>query len=189
MAAKGSIWIAFKSRQGQSQKTLIFRKLARSEMSRNLEANAPAGRSISVGLTDNALTLDLDSSGGGNLFINEVAGGKTATALGLLNNAALGTGPLSGRDLNPTLQPTTKLTELFGRYAQTTLTSVGTDDDLRIMAKTRGASLNGYSFNFVDDGSVIAGGELVTFNSGTNTFTVISTRAAHHCESSSKLAE
>jgi len=137
-----------------------------------LEANAPTGRTISVGLTDNALTVSLDSSGGGNLFINEVAGGKSASALGLINNVALGTGPLTGADLNPALQPTTKLTELFGRYAQTTLTSVGTDDDLRITAKARGADFNGYSFNFVDDGTVTAGGEVVTFDSGTNTFTV-----------------
>jgi flagellin-like hook-associated protein FlgL len=137
-----------------------------------LEANAPLGRSITVGLTDNALTIALDSSGGGNLFINEVAGGKTAAALGLLNNVALGTGPLIGSDLNPSLQPTTKLTELFGRYAQATLTSGGTNDDLRITGKARGAEFNGYSFNFVDDGSVTAGGELVTFDANTRTFTV-----------------
>jgi flagellar hook-associated protein 3 FlgL len=137
-----------------------------------LEANAPTGRTISVGLTDNSLTISLDSSGGGNLFINEVAGGKTATQLGLLNNVALGTGPLTGRDLNPALQPTTKLTELFGRYAQTTLNSAGSNDDLRITAKARGADSNNFSFNFIDDGSVTAGGELVTFNSTTNTFTV-----------------
>lgn len=137
-----------------------------------LEANAPPGRTISVGLTDNALTVSLDSSGGGNLFINEVAGGKSASQLGLLNNVALGTGPLTGRDLNPALQPTTKLSELFGRYAQTSLSSAGTNDDLRITAKSRGAEFNGYSFNFIDDGTVTAGGEAVTFNPGTNTFTV-----------------
>lgn len=137
-----------------------------------LEANAPTGRSISVGLTDNALTVSLDSSGGGNLFINEVAGGKSASALGLLNNVALGTGPLTGGDLNPALQPTTKLTDLFGRYAQTTLTGAGANDDLRITAKARGAAFNGYSFNFVDDGTVTAGGEAVAYNAGTKTFTV-----------------
>jgi flagellin-like hook-associated protein FlgL len=137
-----------------------------------LEANAPTGRTISVGLTDNALTVSLDSSGGGNLFINEVAGGKSASALGLVNNLALGTGPLTGGNLNPALQPTTKLTELFGRYAQTTLSGVGDDNDLRITAKARGADFNGYSFNFVDDGSVTAGGETVAYDAGTKTFTV-----------------
>lgn len=137
-----------------------------------LEANAPAGRTISVGLTDQALTVSLDSSGGGNLFINEVAGGKSASALGLVNNVALGTGPLTGGDLNPALQRTTKLTELFGRYAQTKLTSPVANSDLLITAKARGAEFNNHSFNFVDDGTVTAGGEVVSFDSGTNTFTV-----------------
>jgi len=137
-----------------------------------LEANPPLGRTVTVDLTHNALTISLDSGGGGNLFIDEVGEGTIAADLGLLNNSALGTGPLTGRDLNPGLTSTTALDSLLGSYAKATANTVGANNALLIAAKQRGPALNGYTLNFIDSGAVTVGGETVAFDAGTNTFTV-----------------
>ncbi|MDX1961650.1 MAG: flagellar hook-associated protein FlgL [Pirellulales bacterium] len=137
-----------------------------------LEANPPAGRVVTVNLTNNRLTIELDAAGGGNLFIGEVGQGTTAADLELLNNQALGTGPLASRDLQPAILPTTPLADLLGSRAGVTLVSPGPNNDLRITALTRGPAANGYTFNFVDSGTVNAGAETVAYNAGTQTFTV-----------------
>jgi flagellin-like hook-associated protein FlgL len=137
-----------------------------------LQSNAPAGRQVFVTLTQNTLSIALDSSGGGNLFISEVGGSTTGQDLGILNNQALGVGPLTGDDLNPLLKRTTPLSSLFGKYATANIQANGANNDLLITSKTRGVDANGYTFNFVDTGAVTAGNETVSFNSGTKTFTI-----------------
>ncbi|MGC4003820.1 MAG: hypothetical protein QM811_12120 [Pirellulales bacterium] len=137
-----------------------------------LEANAPLGRTISVGFSEKAITVALDSPGGGNLFISEVGGGDSARRLGIANNVAAGTGPVVGADLNRAVKPTTPMRDLFGTYAAGKITGAGDNNDLLIVAKSRGVDSNGYTFNFVAGGTVTAGGETVAFDALTKTFTV-----------------
>jgi flagellar hook-associated protein 3 FlgL len=81
-----------------------------------LQANPPAGRTITALVTPTGLSIDIDDAGGGNLTIREVPGGTTADSLRILNDTGSGVLPTVGGDLNPTLRLTTPLADL-----QTTL--------------------------------------------------------------------
>ena len=77
-----------------------------------LNANPPAGRTITATITPSGLSIDIDDAGGGNLTIREVAGGTTADSLRILNETGSGVLPTIGGDLNPTLRLTTPLADL-----------------------------------------------------------------------------
>ncbi len=79
-----------------------------------IEAHAPAGRQVSVSITNTGLSISLDSTGGGALSITEVGGGTTAADLGILHPNGTGVGPVVGSDLNPRLTKTTPLSKLLG---------------------------------------------------------------------------
>ncbi len=135
-----------------------------------LEANPPFGRKITADVTPNGLSISLDSAGGGSLRISEVGSGTTATQLGIIANGSLGIGPVVSSDLNTRLQLTTQLSDLTGVRAFTRLDATGGDNALLIEANARGAANNGYNFNFVDD--TVSGSESVTYNAGTQTYTI-----------------
>ena len=82
------------------------------DVRRLLEAAPPAGRTLTVGLTPSGLTLQLDSAGGGNLTVTEVAGQSTAEQLGIRTPVGVGTGVLVGSDLDPRLTLTTPLSDI-----------------------------------------------------------------------------
>lgn len=77
-----------------------------------LEANPPAGRTITATITATGLTVDIDDAGGGNLSIKEVPGGTTAAQLQILSPLGTGVTPVVGGDLNPRLGLTTPLADL-----------------------------------------------------------------------------
>jgi flagellin-like hook-associated protein FlgL len=77
-----------------------------------IEANPPAGRTLTVQVTATGLTVDIDDAGGGNLTINEVTTGTTAADLQILNALGSGTTPIVGGDLDPRLRLTTQLSDL-----------------------------------------------------------------------------
>ncbi len=77
-----------------------------------LEANPPAGRTITATITATGLTVDIDDAGGGNLTIRDVAGGTTADQLRILSPLGSGVLPVVGGDLNPSLRLTTPLADL-----------------------------------------------------------------------------
>jgi flagellin-like hook-associated protein FlgL len=136
-----------------------------------LQANPPAGRSITARVTNTGLSIDLDDAGGGNLSIREVGNGTTAAELGILNEAGTGIAPIVGGDLNPRLKRTTPISELGGSRAIAYLGAAGSNNDLVLRAKTNGAALNGFAVQFVDDDllqaapGLAAGSETVTYNS------------------------
>lgn len=133
-------------------------------------ANAPAGRTITARVSGNGLVLDLDDAGGGNLTVREVGGGTTAAELGIANSTGTLTNPLVGDDLDPRLQLTTSLGDLFGSRARTILESPGQNNNLVIEARQRGTSFNGVNVQYVDDSlldattGVVAGGEFATYS-------------------------
>ena len=63
---------------------------------RILQDNPPEGRQLNVRLTATGLSLDIDDAGGGNLTVEEVAGGTTAADLGILEPDGTGVAPLRG---------------------------------------------------------------------------------------------
>lgn len=137
-----------------------------------IEANPPAGRSVSVSITPTGLDVSLDSAGGGNLTITEANGGTTAANLGLLSTSVVGTGPVVGTPVDPGITATTPLESLFGAPAQAVVNSTAANSSFQIQANSNGAAGNGYTLQFIDDGKVQAGNETVNVDSATNTITV-----------------
>src|SRR5690606_16135705 len=104
------------------------------DVARLLETNPPAGRTVTARVTSTGLEISLDSGGGGNLTINEVGGGTTASELGIRNVVGAGTGPLVGGNLNPALTRATNLNDILGTRASAVLASPGGNNDLVIEA-------------------------------------------------------
>ena len=137
-----------------------------------LEANPPAGRAVSVTLSNSGLNVSLDAAGGGNWTIKEVGGGTTVSELGLLRDLGLGAIPITGTDLNPKVTLTTPLNDILGTRAQASVVSTGVNNDLVIRSRDRGPAWNGWTVNFVDDGTVVAGSEVVTYDTIGQSITV-----------------
>ncbi|MFV2066770.1 MAG: flagellin, partial [Pirellulales bacterium] len=141
------------------------------DVTRLLEANPPAGRSITATVTPMGLQIELDASGGGKLAIAEVGNGTSARDLGILEPNGMVGEPLIGDDLNPILRPTTQLNDVLGSRAATRLVSAGANNDLLIEAAENGPAYNDVAVQLVDDGllqaapGVTAGNETVRFDS------------------------
>ncbi len=131
---------------------------------RLIERNPPAGRQATVRIVNNRLEVRLDAAGGGNLRIREVGGGTTASELGILAQAGVGTAPVIGKDLNPLLRKTTSLENVLGTRAVARLESPGANNDLLLTFRDRGAAGNGYSIQLVDDSLLQAAAGLTAGN-------------------------
>jgi flagellar hook-associated protein 3 len=138
----------------------------------DIEANPPAGRTVSVAITPTGLNVSLDSAGGGNLSIGEVDSGSTAASLGIFDLNLVGTGPIVGTNLKPTLTTTTSLNNILGSPAQAVVNSAAAGSSFLVQAKTNGTAGNGYAVQFIDDGAVTAGNETVNVDSTNKTITV-----------------
>ncbi len=79
-----------------------------------IEANPPAGRTITASVTASGLVIAIDPLAGTALTIREVSGGQTAADLGILANVSAGNGPIVGSDLDPRLTLTTALADIVG---------------------------------------------------------------------------
>lgn len=148
----------------------ISRAVTVGDVARLIEANAPAGRTITVDITGQGLTLQLDASGGGNLTVAEVGSGNVASELGILEEIGVLTNPLVGDDLDPVILKTTRLDDLLGSKARARVVSAGDNNDLLIEAAANGAGFNGVTVQFVDD--VAAGNEVAVYNAGAGTLTI-----------------
>ena len=91
---------------------------------RQIQENPPTGREVKVSVTPTGLTLQITGGpSGANLSVQEVGNGTAARELGILNIAGVGTSPLAGEDLDPQLLKTTRLEDLLGAKARTTIQS------------------------------------------------------------------
>lgn len=137
------------------------------DLIRKIEANPPAGRTVTALVDHDRITLQLDAAGGGNLTVREVGSGTTAAELGIFEATGVGTAPLVGKDLDPRLSLHSGLNDILGTRASARLTSTGTANDLVVEARSNGAATNGVKVQFVDDGllqaaaGVSAGSEYV----------------------------
>jgi flagellar hook-associated protein 3 FlgL len=133
-----------------------------------IEGGAPTGTDIAVDIVGDALRL---SSASGTITVSEVAEGRTAHELRIFTNPTLpASSTVIGSDLDPVLLKTTQLTSLLGTKATGQIQLTGANNDIRLTAAQNGSTLNGVTVNFVPGG--LAGSEVVTYNSGTNTLTV-----------------
>ena len=129
-----------------------------------IEHNPPDGRTVIARLTDSGLQFELDSAGGGNLNVQELAGGRTASDLGILETLGVGSGTLVGGDLAPRLTLTTPLDNILGTHAIGVLTFPGQNNDLVIETTQSGASFNDITIQFVDSGTVTKGNETAVYD-------------------------
>lgn len=136
-----------------------------------IEDNPPDGREVNVTLSSNGLVVDLDDALGGNLTIREVEGGTTAAELGIINTVGVGTTPLQGTDLDPTLRLTTRLADILGTRASARLNSVGPDNDIYIEAVSNGAAFNNVTVQYID-GVAVGNQAIATYDAFTNTLTI-----------------
>jgi len=99
---------------GNSKKTIDLSSANTvGDIARLIDANAPAGRTLTTTITATGLTIAIDAAGGGNLTIKDLPGGRTATSLQILTSPlGVGVNPVVGGDLNPAIRLTTKLSEL-----------------------------------------------------------------------------
>lgn len=120
---------------------------------RAIQTNPPLGRELKVSVTPTGITLQyVGNTTGANLSVTEVGTGTTARELGILNTTGIGTVPLVGEDLKPQLLKTTRLDDLLGTKARTTIHSGSANNDILLEAASNGAALNGVTVQFVDDG-------------------------------------
>lgn len=144
-----------------------------------IEANPPAGRTVTARVGPEGLILDIDDAGGGNFTIREVGGGTTAARLGIYEPLGTLTGPVTGEDLDPILTRTTSLADILGVRAQAIVQSSGPNNDIVIESLTRGSASNGVSLQLVDDSALhaspglVAGAEQVVYSE-----TAVAARAA-----------
>ncbi len=129
-----------------------------------LEANPPQGRVIQASITATGITVELDSAGGGALTLKEVAGGTTVSELGILNEIGTGTGPVTGKDIQPQLTLTTQLRDILGVRARAKVPSTGANNDLVIESDVRGAEFNDVTVTFVDGGPLTFGLETAVYD-------------------------
>lgn len=135
-----------------------------------IEANPPAGRSVTARVGPQGLILDIDDAGGGNFTVREVGGGTTAARLGIYEPLGTLTNPITGDDLDPILTRTTSLSDILGVRSQAIVQSDGPNNDIVIESLTRGTGSNGFTLQFVDDSKLhaspglIAGAEQVQFS-------------------------
>lgn len=167
---RGAVELRFvpSSPSGATTSTVVDLSSAKTieDVARLLEAGSPAGTSVVVSVQGNALRIDATSGG---LTISEVASGETARQLGILNPSSA-SASIVGSDLDPTISPATRLSDLVGSKARGRVTSPGADNDLTITAAANGAAFNGVTVDYVDGATV--GNESAVYNSGTNTLTV-----------------
>jgi flagellin-like hook-associated protein FlgL len=136
-----------------------------------LRASPPQGRTVDVEITPTGLKIQL-ASAAGNLTIKEVGEGSTARRLGILTPVNPGNTPVIGKDLNPVLRETTRLSDMLGSRAAAAIHSYGTDNDIILQAGGNGDSLNGVTLRFVDDPAVSPGNEQIDYDPAAGTITV-----------------
>ncbi len=121
------------------------------DLARLIEANPPSGRTLTVTVKPTGLDIAIDSAGGGSLTVTEVAGGTTASELGILRESGSYADPIVGKDLDPVLKLTTRLDDVFGARAYARIVSSGTNNDILLSATSVGAEFSGATIQFVDD--------------------------------------
>jgi flagellar hook-associated protein 3 FlgL len=135
-----------------------------------IEAHPPAGRTVTVDITNTGLSVSLDAAGGGTLSVADVGGGKTASELGIVGSLFGSPGPLVGTALNPTVTLTTPLGNILGTRAAATIASMGANNNVVVQASANGAQSNGVHVVYVNDAwyqaapGLTAGNEVADFS-------------------------
>ena len=144
------------------------------DVKRLIEENVPGNRDITVSITEQGINLQFDPSNvinaGANLIVQEVGTGTTARELGIITTGGVGTGLLTGQDLDPVVRSTTQLDDLLGSKARAKLVSSADNSNIQLEAAANGTAADGVTVQYVDDGllqaasGLAAGSEVVEYD-------------------------
>ena len=175
----GAIEIIYTDGSNNSSVSLVDLSSAATidDVARLIERDAPAGSGIRAEVTSTGLTLST-ATGAEGVQVKEVAEGRTARDLGLLQSASQPA--LVGDDISPALLKTTQLSDLLGTKAQAAIVSTGGNNDLLITANQNGSRvdpsdalsdpLNGVTVQLVGGG--VQGSESALYDPVAGTLTV-----------------
>ena len=128
-----------------------------------IEANPPAGSQVNVSISSTGLNVSL-VGGSGNLSIQEVGNGSTASDLGILQTTGSGPGPIDGSNLDPQLTLTTPLNDILGTRPSAEITSAGANNDLIFQGQKVGTGTNGATVSFVNNPAITEGNETANYD-------------------------
>jgi flagellar hook-associated protein 3 FlgL len=128
---------------------------------RRIEANPPAGRTISVRFSGRSLILEIDQESAGTLTVRDVDRGFAAAQLGIARTTSASTLPIESDPHTALLRRTTQVADVLGFRADGVLRFANDNNDISIEATQRGEDFNGYSVNVVRDGDLLAAGGIV----------------------------
>ncbi len=181
----GSIRITYSGPDGTRESVVDLSKAVTVDDVRSLIAkNAPAGTTVKLGITDDALSVELTSENpGGSITITEVGSTLTAHNLGIYTKTPITTSKsFLGTDLDPAVTRTTSLDSLLGSPATTVLRFPGYNNDLVIQANYNGETytdsdgnvwpLNDVKIAFQSNAQTAPGSETASFDPASKTITV-----------------
>ncbi|MDR1271150.1 MAG: hypothetical protein LBK82_16685 [Planctomycetaceae bacterium] len=160
----------------------LSRCVTLADVERTIENSKNPYFSVKVDLTSNGLSLSLPPETSGSITVTEVGKGTIARQLGIPTGTELTSQkPLTGRDLNPALTPTTLLDDILGSRAGTTLVFAGNNNDILLRANHNGNSvydtetgeelfpLNDVNIAFRADPQIVPGEEWAEYDAETKT--------------------
>lgn len=126
---------------------------------RAIEANAPAGKQLSVEIKNDRLEVRLLGGDTGQLSISESNGGSIAADLGLKTGVGRTEDDrtIVGQSLSPRLTLNTPLQQTVGSPALAYLSSPGQKNDIVFQAKNNGSEYNHLNIQYVDSNLLQAG--------------------------------
>lgn len=164
----GSIEIAYLPAGSpvESESVIIDLSSARTvgDVARLIELGGPETADLRVTVTGSGLLIEVepDAASPGRVVVREVAGGETASELGILSETPATA--IAGADLDATIRLTTLLGDLQGTKAVGRLSLPGVNNDLILNATGIGDAFNDLTVE-IRDGAPI-GSETATFTPG-----------------------
>ena len=168
ITAGGTLEIAYVASGSvtESESTVIDLSSARTigDVARLIEVNGPPSADLRVSVTGSGLSIEVEpgAASPGSVLVREVAGGRTATELGILAESPVSS--ITGDDLDPRLRLTTRLDALLGTKSQGRLTLAGENNDLVITSTANGAAFDDLRIELVDGAAI--GNESASFVDG-----------------------
>jgi len=143
------------------------------DVQRTIENSRNPHFSVNVDITANGLVLSVPDNLVGSVSVSEVGRGTTARQLGIATGVDFNRNqPLVGRDLNPALTNTTRLTDLLGTKSSLELRFAGANNNIIIQANHNGSQYDGLSMSLQADVTITPGQEIVEYDAATNTMLI-----------------
>ena len=138
------------------------------DVQRTIENSKNPYFTVNVDIAQNELVFSVPGDTIGSISVSEVGRGTVARQLGIPTDVNFNRNqPLVGRDLNPALTNTTRLSDLLGTKSSLELRLAGANNDIIIRANHNGSQYDGLSVALQADATITPGQEIVEYNAET----------------------